>query len=95
MYNLNKIEIHKLTKSLNLVWENEDHILKHKFHFKDYFETIKFINEVADIANIQNHHPTMIVDFDRVQVLITTHEIGNMLTQKDFDLAKAIEIVSL
>tara|TARA_B100001093_G_scaffold107297_1_gene99549 strand:- start:311 stop:598 length:288 start_codon:yes stop_codon:yes gene_type:complete len=95
MYNLNKIEIHKLTKSLNLVWENEDHILKHKFHFKDYFETIKFINEVADIANTQKHHPTMIVDFDRVQVLITTHEIGNMLTQKDFDLAKAIEIVSL
>ena len=36
MDNLNKIEIHKLTKSLNLVWENEDHILKHKFHFKDY-----------------------------------------------------------
>jgi 4a-hydroxytetrahydrobiopterin dehydratase len=95
MDNLNKIEIHKLTKSLNLVWENEDHILKHKFHFKDYFETIKFINEVADIANIQNHHPTMIVDFDRVEVLVTTHEIGNMLTQKDFDLAKAIELVFL
>jgi 4a-hydroxytetrahydrobiopterin dehydratase len=95
MDNLNKIEIHKLTKSLNLVWENEDHILKHKFRFKDYFETIKFINEVADIANTQNHHPTMIVDFDRVEVLVTTHEIGNMLTQKDFDLAKAIELVSL
>jgi 4a-hydroxytetrahydrobiopterin dehydratase len=95
MDNLNKIEIHKLTKSLNLVWENEDHTLKHKFHFKDYFETIKFINEVADIANTQNHHPTMIVDFDRVEVLVTTHEIGNMLTQKDFDLAKAIELVSL
>ncbi|MDG2062464.1 MAG: 4a-hydroxytetrahydrobiopterin dehydratase [Flavobacteriaceae bacterium] len=95
MDNLNKIEIHKLTKSLNLVWENEDHILKYKFHFKDYFETIKFINEVADIANTQNHHPTMIVDFDRVEVLVTTHEIGNMLTQKDFDLAKAIELVSL
>ncbi|MAD30399.1 MAG: hypothetical protein CMC00_05170 [Flavobacteriaceae bacterium] len=95
MDNLNKIEIDKLTKSLKLVWENEDHTLKHKFHFKDYFETIKFINEVADIANTQNHHPTMIVDFDRVEVLVTTHEIGNMLTQKDFDLAKAIELVSL
>jgi 4a-hydroxytetrahydrobiopterin dehydratase len=95
MDKLNKIEIDKLTKSLKLVWENEDHILKHKFYFKDYFETIKFINEVADIANTQNHHPTMIVDFDRVEVLVTTHEIGNMLTQKDFDLAKAIELVSL
>ena len=95
MDNLNKTEIHDLTKSLNLVWENENHILKYNFHFKDYFETIKFINEVADIANTQNHHPKMIVDFGEVEILITTHDIGNMLTQKDFDLAKAIELIPL
>ena len=56
---------------------------------------MKFVNAVANLANRKNHHPTMIVSFDKVQVQLTTHDKGNKLTQKDFQLAKAIDKTAL
>ena len=95
MSNLNQLEIKELTKTLSPVWGIKGGILKCEFKFQDYMTTMKFVNAVAELANRKNHHPTMIVGFDKVQVQLTTHDKGNKLTQKDFELAKAIDKTAL
>ena len=91
MSDLNQLEIKELTKTLNPVWVIKGEILKCEFKFQDYLTTMKFVNAVAKLANSKNHHPTMIFGFDKVQVQLTTHDRGNKITQKDFELAKAID----
>jgi 4a-hydroxytetrahydrobiopterin dehydratase len=72
-------------------WENKDNHLEKTFKFKNYREVLSFVNAVADLANAQNHHPQMIVDFNRVVVRTTTHDAGNTITEKDEKLTLAID----
>lgn len=92
---LNQQKIKELTENLNQVWRSNDQFLKSEFKFQDYQATMKFVNAVAALANTQNHHPTMVVDFNMVQVQLTTHDSGNILTIKDFELARAIDQIPL
>ncbi len=43
------------------------------FRFKSYSNTIGFVNSVADVATTQDHHPTLVVDYNRCVVRFTTH----------------------
>ena len=95
MCSLNKIEIRNLTKTLSKLWESKGEILKCEFKFQDYPTTMKFVNKVSELAKTQNHHPTMIVGFDKVEIQLTTHDNGNKLTRKDFKLAKAIDQITM
>jgi 4a-hydroxytetrahydrobiopterin dehydratase len=79
-----------LGKNMN-EWENKDNHLEKTFKFKNYREVLSFVNAVADLANAQNHHPQMIVDFNRVVVRTTTHDAGNTITEKDEKLTLAID----
>ena len=95
MSNLNKIEIRQLTKALSPVWDSKGETLKCEFKFQDYPTTMKFVNKVSELAKTQNHHPKMIVGFDKVEIQLTTHDNGNKLTQKDFKLAKSIDQITI
>ncbi|MDB3861991.1 4a-hydroxytetrahydrobiopterin dehydratase [Flavobacteriaceae bacterium] len=92
---LNQLKIKELTTNLNQVWRSNNQFLKSEFKFQDYQATMKFVNAVAAHANTQNHHPTMIIDFNTVQIQLTTHDSGNKLTVKDFELARAIDQITL
>lgn len=70
--------------------ENGTH-LKKEFVFKSYLKTISFVNAIAWEANSINHHPDLEVSFGKCVVWITTHDNNNTLSEKDFQLAKAID----
>lgn len=70
--------------------ENGTH-LKKEFVFKSYLKTISFVNAIAWEANAINHHPDLEVSFGKCTVKITTHDNNNTLSDKDFQLAKAID----
>lgn len=73
-------------------WEIiEDKKLRKEFHFKGFLKTMSFVNAVAWVANSKMHHPDMEVSFNKCIINITTHDAGNLLTEKDYDLALAIE----
>lgn len=72
-------------------WNTRNDHLEKYFHFKNYTEVMSFVNEVAKIANLQNHHPQMVVDFDKVLIRTTTHDTGNKVTEKDKKLTLAID----
>jgi 4a-hydroxytetrahydrobiopterin dehydratase len=65
--------------------------LSKKFEFKSFLKTMSFVNAVAWEANRLVHHPDMEVSFSHCIINITTHDAGNVLTDKDFELAMAID----
>ena len=46
--------------------------------FKDFNESIDFVNKVAKIAETQNHHPDIEINYDKVKISITDHEKGGV-----------------
>ena len=60
------------------------------FKFKNYYETIAFVNALAWIAHLEDHHPDLQVGYDRVLVRFSTHSIGG-LSENDFICAAKID----
>ena len=56
------------------------------FKTKNYVETMKFVNAIADIANLQDHHPILLVEFNSIAVWWWTHKIKG-LHRNDFIMA--------
>ena len=61
-----------------------------EFRFKNYFETIAFVNQVATISHGQDHHPELHVSYNRCRVEYSTHSAGG-LTDNDFICAARID----
>lgn len=79
-------------ESINEAWEVVgEKKLRRVFQFKGFLKTMSFVNAVAWEANRVMHHPDMEVSFNKCIINITTHDEGNILTEKDFLLAKQID----
>lgn len=72
-------------------WEVKNNHLEKTFEFKTFLKTMSFVNAVAWVANAQNHHPEMIINFNKCIIRTTTHDANNTVTEKDYQLAEAIE----
>ena len=75
-------------------WELIGHEIQRVFHFENFDDTMKFVNAVAQEAKKQDHHPEIYIKYDKVTLTLTTHDLGG-LTEKDFDLAKAINKIQI
>lgn len=73
------------------MWENTDNQLYRKFSFKDFSEAFAFMTRVALIAEKQNHHPSWKNTYNTVEVWLSTHDAGDVVTEKDKKLAAAID----
>jgi 4a-hydroxytetrahydrobiopterin dehydratase len=71
-------------------WREEKNALQATFKFKDFAAAFAFMTEVALHAEKIDHHPTWTNVWNRVDILLTTHDAGNMVTDKDLVLAKRI-----
>lgn len=61
------------------------------FEFEDFNAAWKFMNQVAELAEEMNHHPNWSNVYNRVSILLSTHDAGDVITDKDRDLAAAID----
>lgn len=64
--------------------------LRQEFRFKNYYQTMAFVNAVAWIAHQDDHHPDIEVSYNRCQVNYSTHAIGG-LSENDFICAAKID----
>jgi len=64
--------------------------LSRVFAFKDFAESMTFANAVANVAVKQNHHPDILISYDTVTLVLTSHDAGG-LTDRDFILAAHID----
>ncbi len=71
-------------------WEREGDEIQKVFEFEDFSAAIKFVNEVAKLADRYDHHPDMDIRWNRVRLGLSTHSEGG-LTSRDFDVAGEIE----
>lgn len=73
-------------------WYSDDKKIWKEFKFKNFVETMGFVNKVALLAQEEGHHPDMFVAYSRVKVELWTHAIGG-LSENDFILAAKIDML--
>lgn len=71
-------------------WTVSNEKLSKKFKFKNFAESLEFINKIGAIAESQDHHPDILLGWGYAEIFITTHDAGG-ITERDFQLAKALE----
>jgi 4a-hydroxytetrahydrobiopterin dehydratase len=72
-------------------WKEVDNRLTKTFKFRDFNEAFGFMTRVALIAEQMNHHPTWTNTWNTVTFELSTHDAGNKVTDRDRDLAAAID----
>jgi 4a-hydroxytetrahydrobiopterin dehydratase len=73
--------------------EDEPHIEK-EFKFDDFAGAMKFVNEVAELAEEEGHHPDICIHWNRVDLTLWTHAIGG-LHKNDFIVAAKIDEIDI
>ncbi len=68
-----------------------DNTLQLRLQFVDFVAAFDFMTEVAALAEAYQHHPEWRNVYNLVEVVLTTHDAGNVVTEKDRALARAIE----
>ena len=64
--------------------------LSRDFRFADFHETMAFVNAVAWIAHVEDHHPDLEVGYDYCRLAFTTHSVGG-LSENDFICAAKVD----
>jgi len=73
------------------MWREENNTLKKTFEFENFIEAFAFMTRVALIAEKMDHHPFWTNIYNKVSIELSTHEAGDVVTQRDHDLAEAID----
>lgn len=80
-------------KTFAMKWEEKDNSLYRKFEFKDFGEAFAFMTRIALIAEKMNHHPKWTNVWNTVEVWLSTHDAGDIVTDKDRKLAAKIDAI--
>ena len=73
------------------MWKEENNELKKTFVFKNFVDAFAFMTKVAFLAEQANHHPNWKNVYNTVEITLNTHDVGNIVTDKDRALAKDID----
>ena len=73
------------------MWTEKNDTLYRKFEFKDFSEAFSFMTRVAFIAEKMDHHPKWTNVWNTVEIWLSTHDAGDVVTEKDKKLSKAID----
>jgi 4a-hydroxytetrahydrobiopterin dehydratase len=75
------------------MWTEKDNTLYRKFEFRDFSEAFAFMTRVAIAAEKMNHHPLWTNVWNRVEIWLSTHDAGDVVTDKDRELAAKIDAI--
>jgi 4a-hydroxytetrahydrobiopterin dehydratase len=75
------------------MWEEKNNKLQRTFTFKDFVHAFSFMTRIAFIAEKINHHPEWTNVWNKVSISLSTHDAGDIVTDKDRKLADAIDKV--
>lgn len=71
-------------------WVELNGEIQRTFEFDDFKGAMRFVNQVAEYAEGAQHHPDILIRYNKVTLSVSTHDAGG-ITQKDFDLAEATD----
>lgn len=89
---LNKEQIQNLLPQLDKNWFLSENVkqIKRSFSFANFYETMAFVNALAWIANVENHHPDLEVGYNYCHVTFMTHALSG-LSMNDFICASKVD----
>lgn len=87
---LSQTEAKTLLQQLEQDWQLSGNKIYRIFAFKNYYQTIAFVNAVAWIAHREDHHPDITVGYNQCRIEYTTHAIDG-LSENDFICAAKID----
>lgn len=73
------------------MWKEENNKLYRKFQFKNFSEAFAFMARVAMEAEKMNHHPLWTNVWNTVEIWLSTHDAGDIVTEKDKKLSQKID----
>jgi len=73
------------------MWKETNNKLHRAFKFKDFSEAFSFMTRVALLAEKNSHHPTWTNTYNNLEIWLSTHDAGDIVTEKDRALAKDID----
>lgn len=73
------------------MWKETNNSLYRKLEFDDFSAAFAFMTQVALAAEKMNHHPKWTNVYNEVEIWLSTHDAGDIVTEKDRKLAKAID----
>lgn len=73
------------------MWTETDNKLYRKFEFADFSEAFAFMTRVALEAEKMDHHPLWTNVWNKVEIWLSTHDAGDIVTAKDKKLADRID----
>ena len=71
-------------------WSRNNDSIEQEFEFEDFDQAMNFVDDVADLAAEQNHHPDMFISYNLVRLTLSTHKVGG-LSRNDYILAAKID----
>ena len=74
-------------------WKRVENLIEKTYEFKNFLRAMSFVNAVAYVAEAVNHHPDIILRYNRVTLRNWTHAAGG-ITEYDFALAEQIEEIA-
>ena len=90
---MEKLRVDVITSRLDQLnnWKFENESISKQFQFKDFIESLSFVNAVGLESEKMDHHPDILMfAWNKVKITISTHDAGGV-TEKDFSLAQKIE----
>jgi 4a-hydroxytetrahydrobiopterin dehydratase len=73
------------------MWQEKNNQLVRSFEFKDFIQAFSFMTRVALAAEKMNHHPEWSNVYNKVEIRLSTHNAGNIVTDKDRKLAEIVD----
>ena len=67
-------------------WSESGGAIQRTYAFRNFADSMKFVNQVAEAAEAADHHPDILIRYNKVTLTLSTHDASG-ITQKDFDLA--------
>jgi 4a-hydroxytetrahydrobiopterin dehydratase len=90
-----KLERQQVAEQLQRLqhWTLQGDQIERLLTFENFVDSMIFVNRVAEIAEEEGHHPEIRIVYNRVTLVLTTHDAGG-LTQKDFQMAQRIDALA-
>ena len=76
------------------MWKEEKNTLHRKFEFKTFSEAFAFMTRVALEAEKMDHHPKWTNEYNKLEIWLSSHDAGDIVTDKDRKLAKKIDALT-
>lgn len=67
-------------------WSESDSSIKRRFEFDNFAEALQFVNQIGELAEVENHHPDITFGWGYAEISLTSHDTGGV-TERDRELA--------